>query len=397
MKDVSQAIKADLSAARRIVLGMDCWSKKGLSDSFLGVSASFFNPVTNQPQHVLLNLHLIPHPHTSLMLADKITSSLTQWEIHESKLLMAVTDNGSNMIKAINSIQFSRQVNPSVGANSENADEAELTDEGTGNVDDTDDSEVSEGYDDICDDDGCSDQAQAETDDGDLSMDAVMEEVVSLHRLPCVAHTLQLVLKEIDKNAAYCNLITKTRKLVQQMRKSSVATTSLIQKCGKTVVVDCSTRWNSVYIMLARLLEIKPALLEVMEQMKLDGLLSSEWARLAELCKLLEPFREQTDIMQTDTLSLSSLIPSLLELTLHLQDASFTKALSLPLLNALRRRFAAFLDPIDVQFDPIPAAATFLDPTVSTTTLQRDDMMNLLQAAKTYIRKEACTVMVYSG
>jgi len=57
---------------------------------------------------------------------------------------MAVTDNGSNMIKAINSIQFNgRQVNPSVGANGANADEAELTDESAGN---TDDSELSEGW-----------------------------------------------------------------------------------------------------------------------------------------------------------------------------------------------------------------------------------------------------------
>jgi len=77
----------------------------------------------------------------------------------------------------------------------------------------------------------------------------------------------------------------------------------------------------------------------------------------------------------------------------------FYGALSLPLLNALRRRFAVFLDPSYDQFDPIPAAGTFLDSTVSTTTLQRDDMLNLLQAAKNYIRKEACTttVTVYTG
>jgi len=51
------------------------------------------------------------------------------------------------MIKAINSIQLSgRQVNPSVGANGANADEAELTDEIAGNTDDTDDSELSEGW-----------------------------------------------------------------------------------------------------------------------------------------------------------------------------------------------------------------------------------------------------------
>lgn len=141
--------------------------------------------------------------------------------------------------------------------------------------------------------------------------------------------------------------------------------------------------------MISRLLEIKPALLEVLDEMKLDGLLNSEWARLAELCKLLEPFKEQTDIMQTDTLSLSSIIPTLLELSLHLQEPCFTKTLSVPLLSALRRRFAIFLDPASANFDPIAAAATFLDPTVSSTTLQRDDMGHLLHAAKTYINKEA--------
>jgi hypothetical protein len=41
----------------------------------------------------------------------------------------------------------------------------------------------------------------------------------------------------------------------------------------------------------------------------------SEWARLTELVKMLGSFEEQTGNMQTDTLSLSSVIPSLLELS----------------------------------------------------------------------------------
>lgn len=67
--------------------------------------------------------------------------------------------------------------------------------------------------------------------------------------------------------------------------------------------------------MLSRLHEIKEPLVEVMEEMRWDGLLNSEWARLTELVKMLGSFEEQTGNMQTDTLSLSSVIPSLLELS----------------------------------------------------------------------------------
>jgi len=365
-------LKTDIHAGRRIVLAMDCWSKKGLSESFLAISASFFNPLSNTAQHSLLNVHKISHPHTGQMLGEKIEETLRQWKIDSSQILMAVTDNGSNMIKAINTLKFSRQVSVTVSGD-DHSDDREQAEEG----DDNEENEVLQ----IDDDDELEEE---ETTEDDLAW-----EEVPLHRLPCVAHTLQLVLKEIDNNAACCSLITKTRALVKSLRKSGVATGLLIEKCGKTVVVDCSTRWSSVYLMISRLLEIKPALLEVLDEMKLDGLLNSEWARLAELCKLLEPFKEQTDIMQTDTLSLSSIIPTLLELSLHLQEPCFTKTLSVPLLSALRRRFAIFLDPASANFDPIAAAATFLDPTVSSTTLQRDDMGHLLHAAKTYINKEA--------
>jgi hypothetical protein len=36
------------------------------------------------------------------MLAERLMISLKQWKIEASKVLMVVTDNGSNMIKAIN-------------------------------------------------------------------------------------------------------------------------------------------------------------------------------------------------------------------------------------------------------------------------------------------------------
>jgi hypothetical protein len=63
-QDIAQLIKLDLKSAIRVVLGLDCCSKKGLAAAFLGISAAFFNPASCQPEHALLNLHQIAHPHT---------------------------------------------------------------------------------------------------------------------------------------------------------------------------------------------------------------------------------------------------------------------------------------------------------------------------------------------
>jgi len=101
---VHSAVTTQLAGARRISIGMDVWSKKGLTASFLGVSCAFYSPLQRKPLHVLLNLHTIAHPHTGDMLAEKLASSLKQWKVDGSKVMMVVTDNGSNMVKAVNSV-----------------------------------------------------------------------------------------------------------------------------------------------------------------------------------------------------------------------------------------------------------------------------------------------------
>jgi hypothetical protein len=44
-----------------------------------------------------------------------------------------------------------------------------------------------------------------------------MEEVIQLHRFPCIAHTLQLVMKELAESQSYYNLKTKIKGLVLSM------------------------------------------------------------------------------------------------------------------------------------------------------------------------------------
>ena len=119
--------------------------------------------------------------------------------------------------------------------------------------------------------------------------------------------------------------------------------------------------------------------------MKHDSLSNTEWSRLTDIHKLLLPFKEQTDNLQTDILSLSCVIPSLLELSLHLKDPSLPKQLSQQLNKSLSERFGVFLNPSAHNFDPLPAAACFLDPAVSTF-MMRDDTVQFLEAAKAFIK-----------
>ncbi len=121
-----------------------------------------------------------------------------------------------------------------------------------------------------------------------------LSDYIPFRRMQCMAHTLQLVVKQVYKGQ-YANAIAKDRKAVQKIRKSRVAE-KLALRCGKTAVSDCVTRWNSTYYMAERLIDNKQHVNIVLAEAGLDTLLTSEWAKLDEMCALLAPFRTHTDI-----------------------------------------------------------------------------------------------------
>ncbi|KAL0151678.1 hypothetical protein M9458_053079, partial [Cirrhinus mrigala] len=71
---------------------------KGLTASFLGVSACYFNPDDNKTEHKLLNLKEMVHPHTVESISTLVEESMEEWGIPREKVLTTITDNGSNMV-----------------------------------------------------------------------------------------------------------------------------------------------------------------------------------------------------------------------------------------------------------------------------------------------------------
>lgn len=355
-------LKDILSSCRRVTLCLDGWSKKGLSSSFLGISANFYDVHSHKPQHALLALDKLQHPHTGEMLANSLDKCLTDWGIPEQKIMLIVSDNGANMVKAIRLLRERNQGEL----------EGEIVEE-----------EAEDDYgQEIVDDDG---ELQNDvTYDGATEVEAYVP--LKYRRMGCLAHTIQLVIKQAY-DGSYKELLEKTRKLVGKIRKSSVAMEKIVQKCGKVVLTDNTTRWNSTYYMAKRLLDIQVALNLVLAEMKIDTLLMSEWTILEEMVALLEPFTVQTDVLQTDSLSLSNIIPSLLELECHLEQFPHNRPLAEDMLQNLRQRFSPLLQPSDPNFNPLPASACLLDPTCAAVMLGFDQL-ELREAAKKHIVQE---------
>ncbi|KAK5859379.1 hypothetical protein PBY51_020938 [Eleginops maclovinus] len=67
----------------------------------MDVSACFYHPPGGQVHHALLNLHRIEHPNTGEAIARCIDETLNAWDIGEDEVLLIVTDDGSNILKAV--------------------------------------------------------------------------------------------------------------------------------------------------------------------------------------------------------------------------------------------------------------------------------------------------------
>ncbi|XP_041823592.1 zinc finger BED domain-containing protein 4-like [Melanotaenia boesemani] len=341
--------KQRLAMARKVTIGLDIWTKKGLTASFLAISACYFNTDDNKPEHILLNLKQLTHPHTAQVISGLVDESLQEWGIHKDKILTIITDNGSNMVAAFPY---------------EHEEEASSTE-----------------------DDDC-----GETDDEEAGSG---ERYEPLGRTPCVVHTLQLVVNLIQKDNSIKRLLDKIRHLVRQFRKSSVATEQLLQQCGLSLIKDCPTRWSSSYLMLSRLLEVKESLTLVANTMGWDCLLPSEWQKVVILRDLLLPFAEHTKVLESDTSCLSLVVPALMDLKSHLSEFSQTHArsyrdlasLAQKMSDNLLERFTHFLDVDAERFSPLAAAACFLDSNVAEVLIENEEesIQNLLKEGEQYI------------
>lgn len=174
----------------------------------------------------------------------------------------------------------------------------------------------------------------------------------------CAGHTLQLCINAALKTDPICRCIAAARRLVGHFKKSTKATTALTHKqkqqnvAEHKLIQDVSTRWNSTYFMLERLLEQRWPVTAVLSDPEITkrserglDLTTAHWLTAEDTVAVLKPMITLTELLSQDlNASLSATLPMLINmkrrhLVLRNEDSPTTKALKTELAKEIDTRW----------------------------------------------------------
>ena len=181
--------------------------------------------------------------------------------------------------------------------------------------------------------------------------------------LPCIAHTLNLIVQEsLEHDSELSTIRQKVRSIVTFFKQSVQAKDKLgeiqIQTTGeeKKLIRDVVTRWNSSYYMFERVVEMYQAVNSALCFMDISDI-QFEVSILKDATKLLQPFEEAMKEFSADKfISISKIIPLAYMLQRVTVRSDSTQLLKQNLINSMGRRFC------NIEANYILAASTLLDP-----------------------------------
>lgn len=149
----------------------------------------------------------------------------------------------------------------------------------------------------------------------------------------CNAHRLQLCLKKGIAVDAIDRMIRCSSKFVGHFKHSALATNALTRRQEqmninkKKLIQHCATRWNSVFHMLQRLIEMRWPITAVLSDESVTkrsdkhlDLTTAQWSLAEELVKILEPFDVATTVLCGEEKSIiSCTLPIIFGLLQHVE------------------------------------------------------------------------------
>jgi len=193
-------------------------------------------------------------------------------------------------------------------------------------------------------------------------------EILSWPRFGCLAHTLQIGVKKAMEIPQISTALARARRVVTHFHHSSKSSYILKRKQRDlhveelSLVQEVTTRWNSSYYMLERLLQQRQPLCATLIEIKKTDLMPSdlEISTMETFLEVLQPIVQITETLGGEKLvTISAVRPLLYKLlSIHLveksSDSSLAKTMKNILLGDLKNRYddvmslinkACFLDP----------------------------------------------------
>ena len=219
-------IASKMEEARKVLMCTDIWSRKDLTQSFIGITTHFFTPSDHKRHIATLAVRVLPSPHTGDSIEEMACTIISEWNISERKISTIVTDNGSNMVVASKNWLF--EGTDDLG--SENEDKDTVLQSPMLSCEESSDESIS-GY--------HHPQLGHKIDTPEARVTAIMKEVEEFDecqiecdvafcgqkRIGCFAHSLQLVVQKFDAIQFLKRALNLTHKIVRKFSKSVKAKT----------------------------------------------------------------------------------------------------------------------------------------------------------------------------
>lgn len=152
----------------------------------------------------------------------------------------------------------------------------------------------------------------------------ILQEKHGWKSVRCAGHTLQLVISHALKHPQITKTLGAARCLVEHFKKSELASSKLKTKQKQMgtpenkLIQDVSTRWNSTFYMLTRLLEQRWPLTATLSDPTVTqkgkqylDLKPDQWTLLEELAKALQAFESATVYLSGESYVTASALPPL--------------------------------------------------------------------------------------
>ncbi|KAK0416725.1 hypothetical protein QR680_012650 [Steinernema hermaphroditum] len=275
----------------------------------------------------LLDIAPMVENHTAEHIRTVVEKVLLDYGLHVNQLEAVLTDNGRNIVKAFELLEGDAM-----------AKEDETSEDNTEPV-----------YDDIEPDDVVLDGDDFRFEDPD-------DDETDLWTRS------ELVLKRATESFDKRRRLQKVLNFVKLFRMSSKTARDLYIRTKLTLKLPCTTRWNSIFYVFGRLLEVKDAVQEVSLLHNHAPLSEEDFKFVMLVHKALEPFENFTKIMEKgNEISISKVMPFLKDQLITLESSSSdVNSLEHMLASALRFRFKICLNEADYKHRY--TLASYLDP-----------------------------------
>ncbi|CAI6352385.1 unnamed protein product [Macrosiphum euphorbiae] len=292
INEITENIKNSL-----VSLKIDCVKRH--NRSIMGVNIQFIKNMN--VCLATLAMREINEQHTAQNLKKMLFDVLAIYNMRKEQIFTITCDNASNMVK------LSKIVN----MYDECEAEAPHIEEDLINFVDSEENESDDEYaiEDgtlLSSNDIVNQLFNEEVDDHDNLQEiivAAMEPKSITSCIRCSVHSLQLCVLGGIKSAAISNCIPKAREIVKKLRTPKYACW-LKRKNLKYAIIDIETRWNSMYNMLYRLLELKEFCLSHEETNPDLHLKNCEWDSIQSVVNALHPVKTATLALQKQNLTI---------------------------------------------------------------------------------------------